>query len=65
MRVLNVLLTMESEMCWEKLLPFISVVRLIESSDLAACEYHIESQAMCGAIDPIKYTKFYLNFFET
>jgi hypothetical protein len=20
---------------------------------------------MCGAIDPIKYTKFYLNFFET
>jgi hypothetical protein len=20
---------------------------------------------MCGAIDPIKYTKFYLNFFKT
>ncbi len=37
----------------------------IESSDLAACEYHIEYQAMCGAIDPIKYIKFYLNFFET
>jgi hypothetical protein len=35
----------------------------IESSDLTACEYHIESQAMCGAIDPIKCTKFYLNFF--
>jgi hypothetical protein len=37
----------------------------IESSDLTACEYHIESQAMCGAIDPIKYTNFYLNFFKT
>ncbi len=37
----------------------------IETSDLAACEYHIESHAMCGAIDSIKCTKFYLNFFET
>jgi len=37
----------------------------IESSDLAACKYHIESHTMCGAIDSIKYTKFYLNFFET
>ncbi len=37
----------------------------IETSDLTACEYHIESQAMCGAIDSIKYTKFCLNFFET
>jgi hypothetical protein len=37
----------------------------IETSDLTACEYHIESQAMCGAIDSIKYTKFHLNFFET
>jgi hypothetical protein len=37
----------------------------IEISDLAAYEYHIESQAMCGAIDSIKYTKYYLNFFKT
>jgi hypothetical protein len=34
----------------------------VKSSDLAACEYHIESHTMCGAIDSAKYTYFYLNF---
>ncbi len=33
---------------------YFSGKNFIESSNLTACEYHIESQAMCGAIDPIR-----------
>jgi hypothetical protein len=37
----------------------------VNSSDLTASEYHIESHTMCGAIDPIKKTYFYPNFLST
>ncbi len=37
----------------------------VNSSDLTASQYHIESHTMCGAIDSAKYTYFYFKFLVT